>query len=178
MPTGTHQSNQKSQSFHAIKKTIFFVAQVSIGSLEIVIRKFVAISEAKAEEARDKATAAADLTHDPLANLEDLEACETPESLILSTVTGEVDQDRTDREVLTPWLKFLWETYRTVLEILRNNPKLEALYQEIAQHAFQFCLKYARKTEFRRLCDLLRTHLMNVHKYSSQANTINLNNPE
>eukprot|EP00123_Amoebidium_parasiticum_P016493 comp23456_c0_seq1/m.39161 comp23456_c0_seq1/g.39161 ORF comp23456_c0_seq1/g.39161 comp23456_c0_seq1/m.39161 type:complete len:1102 (-) comp23456_c0_seq1:443-3748(-) len=149
--------------------------QVSIGSLETVIKKFVALSEAKAEEARSKATASAVEAEE---NVEDLEASETPENLILSTVTGEDTQDRTDREVLTPWLKFLWETYRTVLEILRNNPKLEALYQEIAQHAFQFCLKYTRKTEFRRLCDLLRTHLLNVQKYSNQSNTINLNNPD
>eukprot|EP00124_Ichthyophonus_hoferi_P005504 Ihof_evm1s816 gene=Ihof_evmTU1s816 len=154
--------------------------QIAIGSLETVIRKFVSLSESKAEEARALATASTSTTEnvDGGVEIDDLEATETPESLILATVTGEGNQDRTDREILTPWLKFLWETYRTVLEILRNNPKLESLYQEIAQHAFQFCLKYTRKTEFRRLCDLLRTHLSNVQKYTNQTNTINLNNPD
>ena len=50
---------------------------------------------------------------------------------MLSYVSGEKGKDRSDRETVTPWFKFLWETYRTVLEILRNNSKLEALYAVI-----------------------------------------------
>ncbi len=73
-------------------------------------------------------------------------------------------QDRTDREEVTPWFKFLWETYRSVLDILRNNSRLEALYAMTATHAFQFCLTYKRTTEFRRLCDILRNHLANLNK--------------
>eukprot|EP01134_Creolimax_fragrantissima_P001827 CFRG1827T1 len=144
---------------------------VSIGSLESVIRLFIRLSEQRAEDARSKAS-------ESIVDVEDLEADQTPEDLIMATTTSENSQDRTDREVLTPWLKFLWESYRTVLEILRNNPKLEVLYQETAQHAFLFCTKYQRKTEFRRLCEMLRAHLQTVQRYGQQSNSINLANPE
>lgn len=93
-------------------------------------------------------------------------------------MSGEQSKDRTDRVVVTPWLKFLWETYRTVLDILRNNARLEVMYQSTALQAFQFCLKYARKTEFRRLCELLRTHVQNATKYATQMHAINLNDPD
>lgn len=53
--------------------------------------------------------------------------------LLLSTVTDDSTQERTDRVTLLPWVKFLWEAYRTVLDMLRNNAKVETLYQETAQ---------------------------------------------
>lgn len=110
--------------------------------------------------------------------MEDLENIETPESILLSTVSGEQSKDRTDRAIVTPWLKFLWETYRTVLEILKNNARLEVMYQQTAMQAFSFCLKYIRKTEFRRLCELLRNHVQNAAKYQSQMHAINLSDPD
>ena len=54
-------------------------------------------------------------------------------SVMLAMVSGEGSKDRSDRVVLTPWLKFLWEAFRHVLDILRNNSKLELLYQEVAK---------------------------------------------
>ena len=42
------------------------------------------------------------------------------------------------------------------LELLRTNSRVERLYHNIGQQAFKFCLKYQRKTEFRKLCDKLR----------------------
>lgn len=110
--------------------------------------------------------------------MNDLEATETPESILLSTVSGEQSRDRTDRAIVTPWLKFLWETYRTVLDIFKNNARLEVMYQTTTHQAFQFCLRYTRKTEFRRLCELLRNHLQNAAKYSSQMHAINLSDPD
>ena len=96
----------------------------------------------------------------------------------MSTVSGEQSKDRTDRAIVTPWLKFLWETYRTVLEILKNNARLEVMYQTTALQAFSFCQKYIRKTEFRRLCELLRNHVTNAAKYQQQMHAINLSDPD
>jgi len=44
--------------------------------------------------------------------------------------------------------------------------------------AFDFCLKYTRKTEFRRLCELLRNHVQTAAKYSAQMHAINLSDPD
>ena len=54
-------------------------------------------------------------------------------SLLLSTVSGEDTQDRTDRILLTPWVKFLWESFRNILELLKNNSLMERIYTDVAK---------------------------------------------
>jgi translation initiation factor 3 subunit A len=142
-------------------------------SIELVIKHFIKLSEDKVLAAQEKADAAANEV-----DVDDLEESETPESMLLSAVTSEENRDRTDRALVTPWLKFLWESYRTALDILRNNARLEVPYQQVAHQALRFCLQYQRKTEFRRLCDLLRTHLANVARYSHHSHAINITEPD
>jgi len=146
----------------------------------MVLKRFIELAEQKVSEAQEKADQVQSTLEstNATASIDDLEASETPESILLSTVSGEQSRDRTDRAIVTPWLKFLWETYRTVLDILKNNARLEIMYQSTAYQAFQFCQRYARKTEFRRLCELLRNHLQNAAKYQSQVHAINLNDPD
>ncbi|KAI0776959.1 hypothetical protein BD413DRAFT_469084 [Trametes elegans] len=144
----------------------------SVASIEVVINRFIQLSDAKVQEAQEKADKAVAL------DVDDLEASETPESILLGAVSGDQSKDRTDRALVTPWLKFLWESYRTALETLKNNARLETIYQQIAQQAFKFCLKHQRKVEFRRLCETLRLHLSNVAKYAHQPHSINLSDPD
>lgn len=147
--------------------------QVNINSLEEVIKHFMHLASERAELARSHAQALEEAL-----DVEDLEADKRPEDLMLSYVSGEKGKDRSDRELVTPWFKFLWETYRTVLEILRNNSRLEALYAMTAHRAFQFCKQYKRTTEFRRLCEIIRNHLANLNKYRDQRDRPDLTAPE
>ncbi|KAI4300137.1 hypothetical protein L6164_033548 [Bauhinia variegata] len=147
--------------------------QVNVSSLEEVIKHFMHLSTEKAEQARSQAQALEEAL-----DVDDLEADKRPEDLMLSYVSGEKGKERSDRELVTPWFKFLWETYRTVLEILRNNSKLEALYAMTAHRAFQFCKQYKRTTEFRRLCEIIRNHLANLNKYRDQRDRPDLSAPE
>jgi translation initiation factor 3 subunit A len=88
------------------------------------------------------------------------------------TMTPEELEAEDNVESPTPWFKFLWETYRNCLEVLRNNNKMEALYQLVAIEAFNFCVKYKRNSEFRRLCENLRSHLNNLLKYKDQRDRL------
>ncbi|KAG5983348.1 eukaryotic translation initiation factor 3 subunit A [Claviceps digitariae] len=151
----------------------------NIATIELVLKKFIELAVEKVTAAQQKADEVqSSIEATATSNIDDLEATETPESILLATVSGEQSRDRTDRAIVTPWLKFLWEAYRTVLDILRNNARLEIFYQSTAMQAFDFCLKYTRKTEFRRLCELLRNHVQTAAKYSSQMHAINLSDPD
>jgi len=149
----------------------------NVGTIELVLKKFIELANEKVVTAQAQADDVQS-SLETTASVDDLEASETPESILLSTVSGEQSRDRTDRAIVTPWLKFLWETYRTVLDILRNNARLEMMYKTTAMQAFEFCKKYARKTEFRRLCELLRNHVQTAAKYSAQMHAINLSDPD
>ncbi|XP_038265224.1 eukaryotic translation initiation factor 3 subunit A isoform X1 [Dermochelys coriacea] len=145
--------------------------QVNIKSLEDVVRAYLKLAEEKTEAAKEE-------SQQMVLDIEDLDNIQTPESVLLSAVSGEDTQDRTDRLLLTPWVKFLWESYRQCLDLLRNNSRVERLYHDIAQQAFKFCLQYTRKAEFRKLCDNLRMHLGQIQRHHNQSTAINLSNPE
>ena len=101
---------------------------------------------------------------------------ESPESLLMLAMSGEGSKERSERQILLPWVRYQWESCRTILDVLRNNARLERLYHEVARSSFQYCLKFARKTEFRKLCEIMRTHLANIAKYQGQSTSVDLSN--
>ena len=88
-----------------------------------------------------------------------------PQSILLSTMSTDPVKAQRETAVLFPALKFLWEVYRSVLDILKSNSKLERLYHGAAVSALRFCAEYKRRVEFRRLCDMMRMHLGNLTRY-------------
>jgi translation initiation factor 3 subunit A len=88
-----------------------------------------------------------------------------PQSILLSTMSSDPQRAQRETSLLFPALKFLWEVYRAVLDILKSNSKLERLYHGCAVSALRFCGEYRRRVEFRRLCDMMRMHLGNLARY-------------
>ncbi|XP_055585643.1 eukaryotic translation initiation factor 3 subunit A [Uranotaenia lowii] len=144
---------------------------VNVGSLENVIRGYLKMAEDRTEAAQQQSCQA-------ILDIDDLDNLATPESILMSAVCGEDAQDRSDRTILLPWVKFLWESYCQCLELLKVNSHCENLYHDIAKMAFQFCLKYNRKMEFRKLCEKLRKHLEDISKVSSQTANVSISKPE
>lgn len=133
------------------------------GSLEKVVKYLIEQSVSKCKEAKEATSGEV-----PVDDLDE----STPDAnnmMLLSTMTADPAQVQRESTVLLPKIKFLWEVYRVVLDILKSNSKLERLYHTTAIAALEFCAEYKRRTEFRRLCDLMRTHLQNLQKYGGIA---------
>lgn len=157
---GLHQYRSLSQS-------------VNVAGLETVMKHFLDSAETRLERA-----------HKTVSSLTTVDAVEDLEqvgddylALVWATNPAE-EKERSERETVTPWLRFTWETYRIILDICRHNARLERLYRIIVERAFAFCRKYARKAEFRRLSEMLRSHLALILKYPGMANGVSLASPE
>lgn len=139
----------------ALHKYRAMCMQSNVSSLDEVVHSLIAMAEASTEAAR---TEVGEIVVEGADDLEE-GAMETPETLLLEAAGHPLTKERVDRLHVIPWMRFLWETYRVVLDIVKTHSKLESCYHEMAARAFNFCIKYKRFMEFRRLCDMLRMHL-------------------
>jgi len=163
--------------------------QAQTASMERVLKHYQKLAEERADAAAKQAeqiNASATAAVDSVRDVEDLEEA-SPEALQHAAEDEEVGEDgngaelskdRVDRAILTPWVRYLWECYRTILDVLRNNGRLEGLYHGTARAAFDFCRRFGRNMEFRRLCEILRTHLTAIAKYQNQQNSVDLSSAE
>jgi translation initiation factor 3 subunit A len=104
----------------------------SVASVETVFNHFLTKSKQKLDDALRSVDVDPDAPRDAQGDgldVDDLESADTAETLMLMSVSEEKGKDKSYRTVVTPWLRFLWSAYRTTLDLLRNNPRLEVLYQ-------------------------------------------------
>ncbi|KAK6587586.1 hypothetical protein RS030_91523 [Cryptosporidium xiaoi] len=136
--------------------------QSNVGSLGKVIVEF----RNRAEEQLQNVKSECVDCMDPNFIKEDLEQEETPESLLLASL--QIERKGAKEKRLHETLRFTWEAYKMILDIIRLTPKLERIYHETAQRALEFCWLHNRASEFKTLCELLRSHyqllLSNRHR--------------
>jgi len=90
----------------------------------------------------------------------------------------EVKKLFTQKQFALPHLKYEWIVYRAVLDILRNNQKLDPLYQESVRHAINFCVTLERSSEYRKLCKACRRHLDFIFQRQDQTNHVEIHEPK
>lgn len=159
---------------HQYKKLIQGTPEglVSVGA---VARKYIDMVETKMASEQAKAQE----THKEEED-EDLDGGVTPENLLLSVYEPDQSIGGFNDEAVTSWMKFTWESYRAVLDLLRNNSQLEITYSGVVNRSMNFCLKYKRKNEFKRLAEMLRQHLdaANYQQSKSGSNIVDLSDPD
>ena len=70
-----------------------------------------------------------------------------------------------------------WEVQKAVLELLKNNARFEDAFAVSVKKTFVFCVRWGRRSEFRRLCEFLRSCLFGLLKVAAQPIVIPVNGP-
>jgi translation initiation factor 3 subunit A len=65
-------------------------------------------------------------------------------------------------------MRIVWDGYKSIIETVKINQRLEDFYIETLQILFNFAEKYNRKHEFKRYCDTIRTGLQHIFKTKSE----------
>ena len=69
--------------------------------------------------------------------------------------------------------KFIWEAYKTLLDLTKMHSKLFPLYCQILKDCFSFCGENKRIHEFKALCDSIRNYLFMLKKNENKPNFVN-----
>lgn len=141
-------------------------------SLQTILIKYRDLAEAKAADAQLRAS-----TGESTEMLDDDD--DSPELFALMAAGGENIQARLDHQATSPAIRYLNETYRAILETLRNVDKLHELYHLTARRAFDFCVQHKRHAEFRRFGENLRHHFAALrYRAADRLPGIDISQPE
>ena len=66
-------------------------------------------------------------------------------------------------------IRFVSEAHRSILDILKSHSKLSHVYHNTADLALSFLAENGRHSDVKRLCEYLRSHLINVQRYGAKA---------
>jgi translation initiation factor 3 subunit A len=87
-----------------------------------VVKEFIRSAEENTRDAQQKADKV-------LLEVSDLEGDESAEALLLAAALQTGSAERSEREAVIRSLRFLWESYRHSIELLKNNSKVDDAYK-------------------------------------------------
>lgn len=143
----------KTENMTVLKEALAAFRNISQNLSPSSFQKVIDELRVKAEEQ------VASLAVDPISDLHDLEAEDLPNEVLVSSV-GPVETKSARKAAL----KFLWETYKVSLDLLKVNGKMVNVYEETARFALKFCIHYGRAAECRHFCETLHLHLQSAIK--------------
>jgi len=89
---------------------------------------------------------------------------------------------KNEKESFLKCQKFVWDTYRIILDIMKTNDKLIKNYAKVLENTITFCRENKRKNEFKRLCDSVRGYLITLIKTEKVqinfSNKVDISKPE
>uniref|UniRef100_A0A7S1KQL8 PCI domain-containing protein n=1 Tax=Percolomonas cosmopolitus TaxID=63605 RepID=A0A7S1KQL8_9EUKA len=138
---------------NALQTYQHFCVGTNVNSLDNVLGLYMDLAENRLKKATKETN-----------KMQDEHTSESIEAKMMKHVAGEDFDDRTDREYLSPWIKFAYEACRNVMDILKNNAALEKRYHNAALRTFTLCKDYHKVHEFKKISDMLRKHYATIQE--------------